>query len=268
MRRIDKKSVIYQKLRKHYFLIKNTPKRIKKTSETHSLKHFRNLYAGGTCFVIGNGPSLRISDLDMIHKLQLKSFACNRVFLAFKETDWRPSFYIVSDSKIVSETPIDEIQIPYDNMFFPRRYKSTLKKGNFYETLQHDWLNDDKFSTDAYFGVYGRETVIIDALQLAYYMGFTTVYIIGVDFSYNMKNINKKKLTFENGENNYFIKNYSPKGEVLNLPNQEANILGFKAARKAFETDGRKIYNATRGGKLEVFIRKDLDKVFDELEGN
>lgn len=263
---MNKQSALYQGVRKKYFYIKNTPKRLKKAVDTQSLKHYRNLYAGETCFVIGNGPSLRISDLDMIHKLKIKSFACNRVFLAFTETDWRPSFYIASDSKIVSETSIDKIQIPYDNMFFPRKFKQILKKGNYYETLQHDWLNDDKFSTDVYCGVYGRETVIIDALQLAYYMGFTNVYIIGVDFSYNMKNVDKEKLTFENGENNYFIKNYSPKGEVLNLPNQEANILGFKAARKAFELDNREIYNATRGGQLEVFIRKDLDQVFKELE--
>ena len=53
---------------------------------------------------------------------------------------------------------------------------------------------------------------------------------------------------------------------MLNLPNQDANILGFQAARKAFEDDGREIYNATRGGKLEVFIRKDLDEVFKEIE--
>lgn len=263
---MNKQSALYQGIRNKYFYIKNIPERLKKAADTKSLKHYRDLYAGETCFVIGNGPSLKISDLDMIHKLKIKSFACNRVFLAFTETHWRPNFYIVSDSKIVSETSTDKIQIPCENMFFPRKFKHNLKKGNYYETLQHDWLNDDKFSTDAYYGVYGRETVIIDALQLAYYMGFTTVYIIGVDFSYNMKNVDKNNLTFENVENNYFIKNYSPIGEVLNLPNQEANILGFKAARKAFESNNRYIYNATRGGKLEVFIRKDLDQVFNEFE--
>jgi hypothetical protein len=209
---------------------------------------------------------MTMEDLDQIHNLGVKSFGCNKIFLAFKNTSWRPDYYIASDSKIVSETDTDTIQIPYKKMFFPRRFKKELKKGNFYETLEHDWLHSNKFSTNAYDGVYVRETVIIDALQIAYYMGFSKVYIIGVDFNYNMKNVDKKNLTFENGEGNYFIKDYAAKGEVLNLPHQESNILGFMAARKAFEEDGREIYNATRGGKLEVFERRDLDEVFKEIK--
>ena len=243
------------------------PYNINKFIDTYSLKQFKDIHKGETCFVIGNGPSMTIDDLDQIHKLEIKSFACNKIYLVFNQTKWRPYYYLASDSKIVKDVDFETIGLNKNNMFFPRRFKQKIGFGNFYEIFEHNWLEQGCFSTDAYKGIYPCETVISDALHMAYYMGFSKVYIIGVDFNYNMQSVNEETKTFENGENNYFIKDYAAKGQVLNLPNQYANILGFQAAREGFENNGREIYNATRGGKLEVFIRKDLDEVFRELEG-
>ena len=64
--------------------------------------------------------------------------------------------------------------------------------------------------------------------------------------------------------NNYFIKDYLKPGEVANIPNVTANLLAFQAARKEMEASGRIVRNATRGGKLEVFERADLDELFEE----
>ena len=50
------------------------------------------------------------------------------------------------------------------------------------------------------------------------------------------------------------------------MPNVNANLLGFHAAREAIEGQGRVIENATRGGKLEVFRRVDLDELFARWE--
>lgn len=72
-------------------------------------------------------------------------------------------------------------------MFFSRSQKAHFKKGNFYNELQHDWLKDSLFSFDAHTGVYAYGTIITEMLQFAYYMGFSKVYIIGVDFSYKSK---------------------------------------------------------------------------------
>ena len=239
---------------------------IAKSLDTRSLKRFRDKHKGESCFVIGNGPSMTFADLDRIHELKVPSFACNKIFLGFKNTDWRPDYFFVSDTKIIKDIDVESIGLSYDTMFFPRMFKKEIRRGNYYEKLEHDWLHSDKFSTDAYKGVYGRETVVIEMVQFAYYMGFSRVYIIGVDFSYNMQSVDEKSHTFVNGGNNYFIKDYAKPGEVINLGNQQSNILGFQAARKAFEENDREIYNATRGGKLEVFVRKNLDEVFREIE--
>ena len=262
---MKKNSIIYKSIRSVYYGIKGLPHNLKLKYDTRLIKKFKDIHKGETCFVIGNGPSMRYEDLDTIHKLDIRSFACNKIFLAFNDTDWRPDYFFVSDSKILKDINFDSIGMKKENMFFPRQFKKELKYGNFYERFKHNWLEHGAFSTDAHKGVYGCETIIAEALQFAYYMGFVRVYIIGVDFSYNMKSVNKENLTFENGEGNYFIKGYAKEGEILNLGNQQANIIGFQAARETFEKNGREIYNATRGGKLEVFIRKDLDSVFNSL---
>ena len=263
---MDKNSKAYKLVRKGYYSIKNLPSTVKRVWDTHSIKKFKNIHQGETCFVIGNGPSMRYTDLDKIHQLNIKSFACNKIFLAFKDTDWRPDYFFISDSKIIKDVKVEEVGLSYKKMFFPRSEKSTMKKGNFYGGLDHDWFTDSSFSTDAYKGIYSCGTVTVEMLQFAYYMGFSKVYIIGVDFSYNMKTVDKKSETFVSGGGNYFIKGYEEKNAVLNLSDEQANINGFTASRKAFENDGREIYNATRGGRLEVFVRKDLDEVFKEIE--
>lgn len=262
-----KETSIYQGIRKLYFKMRNMPYNIKKAVDTASLKQFKDIHKGEICFVIGNGPSMTVEDLNKIHELNIKSFACNKIFLVFGETQWRPNYFLVSDSKIVKDIDFEETGLKKRNMFFPRKFKQEIGFGNFYEFLEHDWKTHGDFSTDAHKGIYQCETIIAEAIQMAYYMGFAKVYIVGVDFNYNMQNVNEETKTFENGENNYFIKDYAQKGQVLNLPDQYSNILGFHAARKGFEENGREIYNATRGGKLEVFVRKDLDEVFRELEG-
>ena len=261
-----KETSLYQGIRRTYFAIRKLPYNIKKSIDTSSLKQFKDIHKGEACFVIGNGPSMTVEDLNKIHELGVKSFACNKIFLVFDETKWRPDYFFVSDSKIVKDIDFEKTGLKKSHMFFPRKFKKEVGFGNFYELLEHDWRVQGDFSTDAHKGIYQCETIIAEAIQMAYYMGFSKVYIVGVDFNYNMQNVNEEAKTFENGENNYFIKDYATKGQVLNLPNQYANILGFQAAREGFEENGREIYNATRGGKLEVFIRKDLDEVFRELE--
>ena len=263
---MNKDSALYQSVRGLYFGLKNLPNNTKFAMNTHSIKKFKDINKGETCFIIGNGPSMTVQDLDMIYKLGVKSFACNKIYLIFPKTEWRPDYFFSSDDKIVKD--IHDTGISPDRCFYPLKYKSTIKKGNFYNSLEFNWKQEGKFSYDMHRGLYGAGTVTSEMIQAAYYMGFTKVYIIGVDFSYNMKNVDSKNQTFQSTGNNYFIKGYASEGQTLNLSSEEAMILGYQAARNAFESNNREIYNATRGGKLEVFERKNLDEVFNSLKNH
>lgn len=265
---MNKNSKVYQSVRKGFYGVKNLPQNTKLAIDTHSIKKFKDKHKGETCFVIGNGPSMTIADLDKIHELNIPSFACNKIYKVFPQTKWRPNYYLSSDDKIIEQINPEEIGISIKNMFFPRIYKNKIFKGNFYNILSYRWLKEGKFSTDAHKGIYQCGTIVAEAIQFAYYMGFSTIYIVGVDFSYfhNSKSSDEKTYKYS-GENNYFIKDYMQAGEIANIPDKQGNLFGFNAAKECIEENGRHIFNATRGGQLEVFVRKNLDDVFNELEG-
>ena len=71
------------------------------TSYGKTLSSYKNKYSGKRCFLIGNGPSLKAEDLTKLYKNGDITFAFNRVYNIFDDTEWRPKFYISQDEKIV-----------------------------------------------------------------------------------------------------------------------------------------------------------------------
>ena len=158
--------------------------------------------------------------------------------------------------------------VPRESRFFPEKFRNKgIKNGVFYHYLtDYDYEKEGKFSTDITKGLCGGGTVTVEMMQFAYYMGFSEIYLIGVDFSYAINNpLNDRTYAYQ-GEDNYFIKGYLKQGEVADQPNISANLLAFHAARNEIEGHNRTVMNATRGGKLEVFDRIDLDILFAKWE--
>lgn len=261
-----KKTKFYQYIRKCYYDLKNFPETKENFFIEKNIRRFKNIHQGEVCFVVGNGPSLTATDLTKLYQLKIPTFACNRIHLIFPQTEWRPTYYFISDRKIAAQYT-DEIEgVPIDHRFFPKRYRGTIKNGLFYNELWFDYEKEGKFSKDAGKGIYPAGSVTTEMIQFAYYMGFSEIYLIGVDFSYSVSNAINDKTYSYHGENNYFVKGYLKEGEIADRPNITANLLGFHAARDAIESEGRVIMNATRGGKLEVFKRIDLDSLLKKIE--
>ncbi len=257
-----KDTKIYQILRNIHYAIKDRDTKKENRAIAKKIRPYKNKYQGKVCVVVGNGPSLRIDDLTKLYELGIPTFACNRITMAFPQTPWRPTFYFMSDEKLLKQFDEDVPDVPGDHRFFPKSEKGKIKNGIFYNTLEYYFEKEGKFSLDAAKGVYAGGSVTTEMLQFAYYMGFSEIYLIGVDFSYAINNpLNDKTYAYQ-GEDNYFIKGYLKPGEVADKPNITANLLAFHAARKETEANGCKIWNATRGGKLEVFDRADLDELF------
>ena len=241
---------------------------ITRSEDERKLKALRNKHRGERCFIIGNGPSLKISDLDLLK--DDVTFAFNKIYLAYEQTEFRPTYYIVSDpnvaknnSEIINRLSEESIKLfpdEYDHII--RRTKKTM-----YFNLDYDYLRYTKmprFSKNPLRCMYCGGTVTTKALQLAYYMGIDEVYLIGVDFSFDVpeKNVSDGKVVSE-GEINHFHPDYRKEGEVWGLPDLELQERSYRLAKEVFERDGRRVFNATRGGKLEVFPRVDFDSLFD-----
>lgn len=262
-----KNTRLYIAARKLYYALKNWDETKENLIIEWKLRQYKNRYQGKACVVVGNGPSLRAEDLTKLHELGIPTFACNRIHLVFPLTPWRPTYYFMSDAKLIAQYTDHVDDVPAERRFFPKHYRDRVKNGVYYNTLGVDYEHEGKFSLDAGKGVYQGCSVTTEMLQLAYYMGFSEIYLIGVDFSYAVtRKLDNMTYSYQ-GENNYFIPGYLKPGEVADMPNVNANLLAFKAAKDAVEGQGRVICNATRGGKLEVFRRVNLDELFERWEG-
>lgn len=223
-----------------------------------------NKHAGHPCFVIGNGPSLKVADLD-----RLKGFttiASNKIFLAFEETDWRPSYYTIGDP-ILWEKIAEEICGMFDFVHSP---DYITKKGNLdnFVTWRSLWPNEldegepNRFSSNGAWGFFGGHTITFENLQFAAHLGCDPIYIIGCDHFYEGEaGVPHGQVVAAGPRSNHFHKDYRAEGELVNSAPIEKMNLAYRAARNFSDRSGVKIYNATRGGKLEAFERADLDEI-------
>ena len=106
--------------------------------------------------------------------------------------------------------------------------------------------------------VYINFTVIIDlCLQLALYMGFSEVYLLGCDCDVFDKQTDS--------EDSHFHSSYPDRRFPIQRDTTKwfDNVVkSYATAKEVFERHGRKIYNAGVGGKLEVFERVNYDELF------
>ena len=107
-------------------------------------------------------------------------------------------------------------------------------------------------------------TVTISAIQFAVYMGYTEIYLIGVDHSYSKIIDSNGNVIEDKSVKDYFDNNYDDGIKTELVHNMDDATKSFLRTKKHFSKKNIKIHNATRGGKLEVFPRVDLDTFFRE----
>jgi hypothetical protein len=224
------------------------------------LRFFKNKHKGQRCFIIGNGPSLK--EMDLAPLRNEFTFGLNRIYLLFESLGFATT-YFVSVNKLVIEQCADEIVklscpkfvcwgtqslIPVtSNMIFIRSRTSS------------------RFRTDIpREGVSEGSTVTYVAMQLAYYMGFQQIILIGVDHSFTTKGPANELVTSQGDDPNHFHPEYFRKGFKWQLPDLESSEFAYKLARCQFELAGREILDATVGGKLKVFPKVDYNKIIEK----
>ena len=214
------------------------------------LKEVKDTCKGERCFIVGTGPSLRMEDLEKIKGE--KSFSVNSIVLSFPDTTWRPTYYAIQDNNGYQKlkeairkanmpvvfngisdklTPIMDIDyIPYP-----------LHK------LDHGKLipnHINKFSGDAFKVVYDGHSITYSAMELAVYMGFHEIILLGVDCDYSQAVNHVKAYAVQDDVNAAYLMRES-----------------YKLARKYADEHEITILNATRNAKLDVFERVLLEDV-------
>jgi len=128
--------------------------------------------------------------------------------------------------------------------------------------LDTDYTGEEKFSGDATGRLYEGFTVTFVALQMAFFMGFEEVILIGVDHNFTTQGPANTTVVSGGDDPNHFTSNYFGKGFRWQLPDLEGSERAYLLAREAYDKVGRKIGDATIGGKLTVFPKVTYDDLF------
>jgi hypothetical protein len=219
------------------------------------IKHFENKFSGDTCVVIGNGPSLKDIDLPRL-SIKYPTFGSNRIYLY----PFVPKFYAIADPVMVASCLLD-IQKPNfvpDAMFLSR---SVPLKGAYLINYAVKW----GFSKNPQHELVIGGTVTYVLLQLAYWMGFKKVLLVGVDHSYPgaaSHGVPGTPFIQEGDDKDHFSPDYFKPGMVYNRPELEATEKYYRLAKSVFEADGRKIINLSTKTNLLVYDRDNVKNYY------
>jgi hypothetical protein len=233
-------------------------------------------YKGERAFLIGNGGSLNQTPLYLLKNEYTMCF--NRFNLFWERLSWKPKFYICDDD-IVAKDCSDEINqkiVPQvQQAFFPDYHKSGVSFKKFVNKRDNVlWFHQDfiDFSFDLP-KVGSGGTVAYTGLQILLYLGFSEVYIIGMDMDYKIHETATliKGIEIESNDNddpNHFDPRYFGKGKKYHQPVAGVMTHIFESlalANEKYKNSSTRLFNATLGGVVECFPRIDFYSLFTKL---
>jgi len=219
----------------------------------------KDRHAGERAVLVCNGPSL--SKMDMGFLKSETVIGLNKIYLGLRRFRFYPKYYVAINKKVLQQSE-DEIK------------KLTCIK--FLSNHCDDLYDDDAlthiidthhprsyFCSDITEGVHEGWTVTFAALQIAYYLGFGEVVIIGMDHRYEYTGQPNESQLLAGPDLNHFCETYFGHGQTWDNPDLTRSEKSYREADEAYRRDGRRIIDATLDGACEVFTKADYRSVFN-----
>jgi hypothetical protein len=218
---------------------------------------FKDKHKGERCFVIGNGPSLKDTDLTLLRNEF--TFGLNRIYLLFDRIGFPTSYFVSVNRLVVEQCARDIAELPCPK-FISWHARDLIE-------FTDDMMfvlpkSGPTFYADITRGVWGGATVTYVALQIAYYLGFQKAILVGVDHSFTTEGRPHATVVSQGDDLNHFDRAYFGKGFRWQLPDLETSEQAYRMAKSRFERAGREVIDATIGGKLQVFPKVDYQSLF------
>lgn len=238
------------------------------TENERRLASFHNKHQGARCFIIGNGPSL--NDLDLSLLKDEFTFGTNAIYLNRERMGFSPTYYVVEDTFVAEDRAEEIVALGGTTKFVGNHLDYCLdRRGDFIwlnVIFRYDrYSNFPNFSKNCLRRIWVGGTVSYLCMQLAYYMGFREVYLIGFDHKYVVPSdalVSGSEILSVSDDVNHFTGAYFGAGKRWHDPFVDRMELAYAAALREFTRANRTIANATVGGRLEVFPRVDYGKLF------
>ena len=236
------------------------------------LAALKNIHTGKRAFIIGNGPSLKQTDLS---KLKNEfTFGLNRIYLMFPELGFTTTYLVSVNDLVIEQCAAEIAALPMpkflswrSHRFFtslhPSDFIPSTSSGQRLPTFLYTSYDNPTFTPNAAARLWEGATVTYVALQLAFHMGFEQVILIGVDHNFTTQGKANTTITSQGDDPNHFSGQYFGKGFRWQLPDLETSEIGYRMARQAYQQAGRSVVDATVGGKLTIFPKADYNSFFE-----
>jgi hypothetical protein len=236
-------------------------------SSIQNLNKYKNIHQGKRCFIIGNGPSLKNTDLSLL-KGEF-TFGMNRIYLLFPDLGFTTTYFLSVNDLVIEQCTKDiiSLQMPKFLSWRSRRYiQNALDDNMLPEDPPLSFLfttySGPKFTQDARQRIWEGATVTYVALQLAFHMGFKQVIIIGVDHNFTTKGKPNTTIVSMGDDPDHFDQKYFGKGFRWQLPDLETSERAYGMALENYVEAKREVLDATIGGKLTVFPKVNYNSLF------
>ncbi len=221
------------------------------------LASFLNKHVGERAVLVCNGPSLNQMDLRFLRKNIC--IGLNKIFLGFKKFGFYPNYYVAVNDLVIEQSAAQIKDLNCIKFISQRNAKHVPESALTHHIRTH--RPPQQFCTDITEGVNEGYTVTYAALQVAYYLGFKEVVIVGMDHRYTYHGQPNETHLLPGDDPNHFAPDYFG-GQRWDNPDLANSESSYKLARKVFEADGRRIIDATLNGACTIFEKQPYTEVF------
>jgi hypothetical protein len=222
-----------------------------------ALSRLKDRHYNQRVVLVANGPSLNLMDLGFLRSETV--IGLNKIFLGLKKFCFYPRYYIAVNDRVISQS-VPEIQAMTCVKMISRRNAALLPENAL--TYHIETQNPPaRFSRDVSLGVHEGWTVTYAALQVAHYLGFKEVIIIGMDHRYRYTGAPNEVCRLDGPDPNHFSPEYFS-GLTWDNPDLAKSEESYRIARAEYERDGRCIVDATVNGACTVFQKADYRQIF------
>jgi hypothetical protein len=215
------------------------------------LQRFRDRHRSERCFILGNGPSLGRMDLSPLQREI--TFGMNRIYLLFPRLAFVPTYYTCINELVLEQYCADIAGLPMP-CFLGWNRRQLFGSRDDVAFLRTGLGLRDFFGEDAGRTLCSGGTVTFVTLQLAYYMGFREVILIGIDHRFVERGTpNRVVVRTAERDESHFHPQYFPRGSRWQLPDLRRAELAYARARAVFERAGGRVIDATIDGQCTVF---------------
>ena len=218
-----------------------------------------NRHQGESVVLVANGPSLNEMDMQFLKERHI--IGLNKIYLGFKKFGFYPRYYVAVNPYVIEQSQ-KEIKALNCIKFLGSRGAKDLLSSDALTYLVNTQSPSERFCKDIAQGVHEGWTVTYAALQIAYYLGFSEVIIIGLDHRFSYQGDSNELNVLAGKDTNHFAANYFGYGQQWQNPDLEKSEESFRIARHVFEQDGRQILDATVDGACTIFKKVDYRHYF------